>query len=150
MAGVWPRNAHPMVTLTKIEAEDALPPSYTEAAPSPSSLPPPSPPPVASSSLSAPSRLLSPPTNYLTISRLDDSVKGKYTIDPSIRMPSSVIPSLGKHGRTLNAYLKSNNSIDVVIQLIRGPEAKGPAQLEALSLNGSVTVTVVSAPSSVP
>lgn len=133
--------------MKNIEADDALPPAYTQADP-PSALPPTPPPPMeASSSSSAPPPPLAPPTNYLTISRPNDSIKGTYTINPSMNVPCSVGPVITSDGRMLNAQLKSKNgTVDVVIQLIRGPDAKGPAQLETTSHNGNVTVTVVSAP----
>jgi hypothetical protein len=138
-----------MVTITKEEAGDTLPPAYTQTYSTASAAsqdePPMQPPPPAPSSSSTPTQPLSPPTNYLNISRPNASIKGTYTIDPSMPMPG-VEPPLDADGNKLNMRLDTKNgSINAIVELIRGPDAKGPARFQTTSHNGSVTVTVVSA-----
>ncbi|KAF8590729.1 hypothetical protein K439DRAFT_1627469 [Ramaria rubella] len=139
-----------MVTVSeKLEPGDQLPPTYTESTISTDSTtlsdissqdPPPS---AGASSSGSTAPPLSPPTNFLTIFRPNQSVKGSYTIDPSLPVPPGTTPSNGSDGKQLNARLASQNgAVDVTIELRRSGDSKGPARLEASSHNGSVTVAV--------
>ena len=135
-----------MVVSEKLEEGDQLPPAYTDSA---ASIPPPPPidAPCASSaaSSSTPRPPLSPSTNFLTIVREHQAVKGGYTIDPSLPVPPGAVPSVGEDGKTLNMHVRTTHGpINVVIELVHGGDVKGPARLEVGSCYGSATVAVVS------
>lgn len=104
------------------------------------SLPSPSPSPAP---VPAPTFPLPSSTNFLTIVR-DESIKGGYTIDPSMRVPPDAVPSVGKDGEHLNMRAASQNgSVDIVVAIVYSGDVKKPAQLQAESQKGNVMVTVV-------
>jgi len=139
------------------QTADGLPPAYSPpeipsqaSVKAPSDLPPSfSAGPSTSTSTGVESRLprppLSVPTNYLTIDRENQSVKGTYSIDATLPVPPGVTPSIDTDGKQLHLRLKSQNgSVNCVVDVIRGMCAKGPARLDAQSVNGSLTLTIVS------
>ncbi|KAF8526596.1 hypothetical protein BU17DRAFT_40458 [Hysterangium stoloniferum] len=106
-----------------------LPPDFNQASASSSTAPPP------------PSTPLVPPTNFLTIERVDHAIKGTYSIDPTMPCPPGIKPSVGADGKELHMRLASKNgSVDAVVEIIRAPDAKGPARLDVDSKNGAINV----------
>jgi len=130
------------------EAGGALPPSYEDSTDAPSTergseLPPDFSQASSSTAPPPPSTPLVPPSNYLTIERDNASIKGTYAIDPTMACPPGVKPSVGADGRELHLRLASNNgSVDALVEIIRGPDAKGPARLDVDSKNGAVVVKI--------
>jgi hypothetical protein len=137
-----------MVTVSeKLEEGDQLPPSYTDSEYSVPEAPPPvhTSFPSSSSSLPTPTPQLSPSTNFLTIVRDHNAIKGDYTIDPSMPVPPGAVPSVGDDGKPLNMRVESTHgSVNIVVELVRGGDVKGPARLDVSSRHGSATVAVVS------
>lgn len=104
-----------------------------------------------------------PPTNFAKIRRTNESIKGKFVIDPGLSIPDGVLsyPEAAAHehdpeytvseGPRKNLQLESiNGSINVDVWLIdceedvsRVEELKR-AELEVSSKNGSVSLRLVS------
>ncbi|KAJ2912970.1 hypothetical protein MD484_g7433, partial [Candolleomyces efflorescens] len=113
--------------------------------------PPPYSPPEGSSSLLGPSDPLPKPTNFVSLFKLNGSVKGKWVINPTIPLPAPFLqpvdPSQADHIRK-NLYLKSHNgaiSADVNLVPTVSDEAPRTEQsqyvvLEAETFNGSATL----------
>ncbi|KIJ42413.1 hypothetical protein M422DRAFT_48252 [Sphaerobolus stellatus SS14] len=108
-------------------------------------------PPEASSSsaeraLATPTRVtLTPLTNFLTIERKNDPIKGTYAINPTLPPPPGSVISTDSDGKNLNLnFASTNGSINAVVEIIKGVDNKGPAHLQAQSKNGSVTLVIVS------
>lgn len=121
------------------EEEDQGPPAYTKDA-----IPDTVHPPIKASSSSSPTLSLAPPTNFLTIVRDINAIKGRYTIDPSMPEPPGATPVAGDDGKFLNLSIVSDyGSIDAVVDLIRNYNANGPALLALDSRYGSITIAVV-------
>ncbi|KIJ42407.1 hypothetical protein M422DRAFT_31345 [Sphaerobolus stellatus SS14] len=107
-------------------------------------------PPEASSSsaerttLAIPTRVaLTPPTNFLTIERKNDSVKGTHAINPTLPPPPGSVISTDSDGKNLNLnFASTNGSINAVVEIIKGVDNKGPAHLQAESKNGSVALVI--------
>ncbi|KAJ7214397.1 hypothetical protein GGX14DRAFT_392427 [Mycena pura] len=88
------------------------------------------------------------PTNYLSISRSNENIKGVYVIDPCIKIPLSLLPPLAadeNDASRRNLYLQtSNGTIDADLWVAGAGQdketCKGPVRMLAKSSNGSVTV----------
>lgn len=126
------------------------PPSYAETTPAESSagdsvgLPPSfSDGPSTSTASSIPRPPLVPPSNFLTIERGNNSIKGTYSIDPTLSAPPGVVRPVGNDNRDLHLLLKTtNSSIKSVVDVVKSVDAKGPARLQAQTTNGSITLTI--------
>ncbi|GJJ10271.1 hypothetical protein Clacol_004497 [Clathrus columnatus] len=140
--------------LPPLDAPSGLPPDYSEATQSQSD-PSVSPLPAFSESSGSSTIIsdtlppfsvfepLTRPTNYLTIERQNSGIKGTYSIDPSLPVPPGAVVSKDPDGNNLNLRLYSTNgSVQAVLDIVRGSDAKGPARLDVGSKNGSTEVTV--------
>ncbi|KIJ23211.1 hypothetical protein M422DRAFT_276259 [Sphaerobolus stellatus SS14] len=86
---------------------------------------------------------LTPPTNFLTIERKNDSIKGTYAINPTLPPPPGSVISTDSDGKNLNLnFASTNGSINAVVEIIKDVDAKGPACLQAESRNNSVTLVI--------
>ncbi|KIJ42412.1 hypothetical protein M422DRAFT_143050, partial [Sphaerobolus stellatus SS14] len=86
---------------------------------------------------------LTPLTNFLTIKRKNDTIKGTYAINPTLPPPPGSVISTDSDRKNLNLNLASTNgSINAVVEIIKGADNKGPAHLQAESKNGSVTLVI--------
>jgi hypothetical protein len=69
------------------------------------------------------------PSNYISLNRTNDSIKGKFVIDPFITVPRSLLPQLDRDEtdeNRKNLKLDSRNgSIDADITLLSGTESVG-------------------------
>ncbi|KIJ29825.1 hypothetical protein M422DRAFT_268696 [Sphaerobolus stellatus SS14] len=132
-----------------------LPPDYSESAVSKTSAgseyitEPPGPPEASSSSqeITRPLTMTrvssSPATNFLTINRKNETVKGIYAINPTLPPPPGAVISKDNDGKDLNLSLKSTNGpVNCLVEIIKGVDTKGPARLHAESENGSVTLVI--------
>ncbi|KAI6104093.1 hypothetical protein F5141DRAFT_1126954 [Pisolithus sp. B1] len=90
------------------------------------------------------------PTNYLSVSEMDNSIKGTYIIDPSVHVPSTYLPPLGE-GETerdrKNLHLRTRDgSVDVDVWLVghqgRSEARKRRTTLHVSSRDGSIAVKV--------
>jgi len=106
-----------------------------------------SPPPVITPESSGPPAPKYKPTNYLSLDRANNSIKGTYTIDPFMSIPQSFLPPLAagetEAGRkNLKLYAK-NGSVDVSVNLLADAEkevGRKRATLDVGSQNGYVDV----------
>jgi len=108
-----------------------------------------SPPPTMTPELPGPVALKSKPTNYLSLNRENNPIKGTYTIDPFMSIPQSLLPALESETvrKNLKVYAK-NGSVDVDITLLVNAEKlsiddadrRNRATLDVGSHNGSVNV----------
>ena len=97
------------------------------------------------------------PCNYLSLTRTVNSVKGVFVVDPTLRIPSSLLPAL-EDGETEDdrknlRLVSSHGSVDVNIFLLageRGESETGTARTRMLvgSYNGSIVARLVSPPRS--
>lgn len=136
-------NHGPKVELTEEQPAFDPPPTYAS-----SSSPPPAPSP-ASAALTNHGRVT--PSNYISLDRENNSIKGTYTIDPLITIPKSLLPTLAAgeteaNRKNLKLYAK-NGSIDVNINLLAntGKEVHSHNKrvtLDVGSQNGSVKVNL--------
>lgn len=121
---------------TQAAHQDAPPPSFSEPGGSSSSSNP-----LSSAANFAP---LSRPTNYLTVESQHSPIKGVYSIDPTLPAPPGAVKSQDKDGNYLNLRLAAKHgSISAVIDVVRGPDAKGPAKLETSCKHGGTDITIV-------
>ncbi|KAJ7770014.1 hypothetical protein B0H16DRAFT_1517057 [Mycena metata] len=101
--------------------------------------PPPSPPPQLASVTVPPSVK---PTNFLSLSRGNQPIKGTYVIDPRIKIPQFLLPALAAdetESTRRNAFLHtSNGSIDVSLFVVGDGDYKQKANILVKSSNGSV------------
>ncbi|GJJ10272.1 hypothetical protein Clacol_004498 [Clathrus columnatus] len=100
----------------------------------------------SSSNITGPRPILTRPTNYLTLVRENFPIRGTYRVDPTLPIPPGAIISKGGDGKELNLKFNSTNgSIDVCLDIIRGPAPGtcGPARLELKSISCDVTATIL-------
>jgi len=133
----------------------------------PDDLPPPYAEPEASSSNIAPPSFVKP-SNFVTVSRLNGSINSTYVIDPSLRIPLSLLPALPSgetshrnldlqskngsvqadislpsveaHGKRVTIYMKSWNGR--VEATIHRPFPAPAVHLTASSLNGRINISL--------
>ncbi|KAJ7624256.1 hypothetical protein DFH06DRAFT_1445927, partial [Mycena polygramma] len=83
-------------------------------------------------------------TNFLSLNRDNESIKGTYAIDPSVKVPEFLLPPLaaGETEATRpNVYLHTTNgSIDVNVFLVGCGDAKRRVDIVLESSNGSISV----------
>ncbi|KAJ7751543.1 hypothetical protein DFH07DRAFT_960953 [Mycena maculata] len=88
------------------------------------------------------------PTNFLSLSRGNSSIKGTYVIDPSMTIPPFLLPPLAPdetEGTRRNAFLHtSNGAIDVDLFVVGGNgdgdvRPKGKVQMLLRSSNGGIS-----------
>ncbi|KAJ7101378.1 hypothetical protein B0H15DRAFT_763582, partial [Mycena belliarum] len=85
------------------------------------------------------------PTNFLSLSRRNGSVKGTYVIDPRVKIPQAMLPPLADEadGVRRNVFLHtSNGSIDVDLFVVGDADVKGRVEMHLKSANGSVTARI--------
>jgi hypothetical protein len=80
------------------------------------------------------------PTNFLSISRSDGSIKGSYIIDPRIKPPQADETGDAQQNLFLHA---SNGGIDVDVFVVGDRDVKRRVDLFVRSKNGSITARVV-------
>jgi len=84
------------------------------------------------------------PTNHLSLSRANGSIKGVYVIDPRIRIPLPMLPSLASdetEATRRHLFLSSTNGgVDVDVWVVGGGDYKGRVKMLAKSFNGGVTI----------
>ncbi|KAJ7245647.1 hypothetical protein B0H12DRAFT_1127470 [Mycena haematopus] len=84
------------------------------------------------------------PMNFLSLSRGNGSIKGKYVIDPRIKFPPSMLPPLAEDETETtrrNVFLHtSNGSIDADVFIVGDGDFKQKVDMLVKSSNGSVTV----------
>ncbi|KAG8864071.1 hypothetical protein FRB96_006944 [Tulasnella sp. 330] len=84
-----------------------------------------------------------PRVNHIYIKEANHSVKGEWTIDPTIRVPPSLLASLDKGEERVNLRLHSQNgSVQGRVRLISDQPTK--SFLHASSQNGSVALKILS------
>jgi len=83
------------------------------------------------------------PTNFLALSRGNNSIKGTYVIDPRIKIPQPMLPPLAAdetEATRRNMYLHtSNGSIDVDLFVVGDGEYKQKVNISFKSSNGSIS-----------
>ncbi|KAJ7271158.1 hypothetical protein C8J57DRAFT_1603592 [Mycena rebaudengoi] len=79
------------------------------------------------------------PTNFLSISRSDGSIKGSYIIDPRIKPPQADETGDAQQNLFLHA---SNGGIDVDVFVVGDRDVKRRVDLFVRSKNGSITARV--------
>ncbi|KAJ6575973.1 hypothetical protein DFH09DRAFT_1150137 [Mycena vulgaris] len=92
------------------------------------------------------------PTNFLSMSRTNDSIKGTYVIDPRIKIPASVLPTLvpkESEATRRNVFLHTKNgTINVDLFIVDDVDAKGnKVEMMLTSSNGTVTARIHAASS---
>ena len=81
--------------------------------------------------------------NHIYISTVNDSVKGQWTIDPNLIIPSSLLPAVADGERLDNCHLTCHNgSIKAELSLVSEKPTK--SYLFAQTHNGTVELRVVS------
>ncbi|KAJ6454717.1 hypothetical protein C8R47DRAFT_1166884 [Mycena vitilis] len=154
----WPQD-DPPPAYTHTDSKASVPAPLLTAEP-PLPLLPPSLPPI----LTPPATVK--PTNYLSLSRGNESIKGTYVIDPRVALPPFLLPPLAPHeseATRRNVFLHtSNGSIDVDLFVVRGAVAsesgaEGKKEGEGKevdmlvkSSNGSITVKLHAPPAPRP
>ncbi|KAF7350168.1 hypothetical protein MVEN_01319300 [Mycena venus] len=92
------------------------------------------------------------PTNFLALSRGNNSIKGTYVIDPRIKIPQPMLPPLAAdetEATRRNMYLHtSNGSIDVDLFVVGDGEYKQKVNISLKSSNGSL-VARLNAPATI-
>ncbi|KAJ7624308.1 hypothetical protein DFH06DRAFT_1230147 [Mycena polygramma] len=148
--------AQPDVVVNRTETPDDPPPAYMHtdakasvAGPERTSEPPlPLLPPI----LTPPSTVK--PTNYLSLSRGNGSIKGTYVIDPRVNVPQFLLPPLAAdetEATRRNVFLHtSNGSIDVDLFVVGEATGKEKVDMLVKSSNGSITVKLHAAPTPRP
>lgn len=136
----------PTTTIVEVQSEDP-PPTYTAQSPPP-------PPPVAGASTAAPKKHHAvKPSNYVSISRHNGSVKDTWVLDPALVIPSSLLPPLSAdetEDTRRNMNLKaSNGAIEADITIApfsKSEDSKSPnsrrTTIHAKTSNGGVKVKV--------
>ncbi|KAJ7181975.1 hypothetical protein C8R46DRAFT_1186849 [Mycena filopes] len=163
------------IVVNRATVADDPPPAYTTDSKAPSKTPPASgfgvePLPPQAQPLTVPNTVK--PTNFLSLSRGNQSIKGIYVIDPRIKIPQSLLPPLaadetestrrnvflhtsngsidvalfvvgdGDHKQKVNMLLKSSNGYIVAKLHTAASAARPPVKLRVQSSNGSVTIHV--------
>ncbi|KAJ6612552.1 hypothetical protein B0H10DRAFT_2052094 [Mycena sp. CBHHK59/15] len=86
------------------------------------------------------------PTNFLSLSRGNGSLKGTYVIDPRIKIPQPMLPPLASdetESTRRNVFMHtSNGSIDVDIFVVGDGDFKRKVDMLVKSSNGSITTRV--------
>jgi hypothetical protein len=89
------------------------------------------------------------PSNFLTQSRLNSSIRGQYVVDPLLPIPPAVLAELpeGEVRRNLSLETK-NGAINAEIWVVNKPREDSPGKQSRTTLNvsawnGSVTVKMV-------
>ncbi|KAJ6517465.1 hypothetical protein C8R47DRAFT_1087337 [Mycena vitilis] len=159
--------AQPDVAVNRTETPDDPPPAYMHTdskasvpAPDFSAPPPPLLPPV----MTPPATVK--PTNYLSLSRGNGSIKGTYVIDPRAAVPPFLLPPLAhdeSEATRRSVFLHtSNGSIDVDLFVVGGEsgresgaegkkeEAGKGVDMLVKSSNGSITVKLHAPPTPRP
>ncbi|KAF5383253.1 hypothetical protein D9615_004907 [Tricholomella constricta] len=100
------KRAQPLTTIIEVPADDP-PPTYTTEPP---------PVPVAEPSVAPapPKQPAVKPSNYVSISRSNGSVKGVWVLDPFLTIPASLLPPLSPEevgGARKHFSLKANNGV---------------------------------------
>ncbi|KAF8427657.1 hypothetical protein L210DRAFT_3652516 [Boletus edulis BED1] len=119
---------------------DEPPPSYSPHIESP---------PIASgSTLSSTPTYKSKPTNFLSLSNSDSSICGEFVIDPSIRIPSSILPPLRQDDTEddrKNLNLRSqNSSVNADIWLLGTPSSQDPESAIGADKPRRTTIALIS------
>ncbi|KAF7350169.1 hypothetical protein MVEN_01319400 [Mycena venus] len=130
------------VTVNRAPVQDDTPPAYsnsqsdaqpvTKAKPTDTSLPP------------IPAVK---PTNFVSLSRGNNSIKGTYVIDPCIKIPQPMLPPLAAdetEATRRNMHLHtSNGSIDVDLFVVGDGKYKQKVNISLKSSNGSIVARLV-------
>ncbi|KAF7343858.1 hypothetical protein MSAN_01967100 [Mycena sanguinolenta] len=86
------------------------------------------------------------PINFLSLSRGNTSIKGKYVIDPRIKIPQCMLPPLSEdetEATRKNVLLHtSNGSIDADVFVIGDVDFKQKVHMSVKTSNGAVVVRV--------
>ncbi|KAJ7697251.1 hypothetical protein B0H17DRAFT_1052443 [Mycena rosella] len=94
------------------------------------------------------------PSNFLSLSRGNGSVKGSYVIDPRVIVPSLMLPPLTAdetEATRRNVFLHtSNGSIDVDLWVLGDADSKVKVNMLIKTSNGSLTAKLHAAPSARP
>ncbi|KAJ6571394.1 hypothetical protein B0H19DRAFT_988003 [Mycena capillaripes] len=123
------------VVVNRAVVPDDSPPAYfhseSQVVVSPAEVPPP------------PIPTTSKPTNFLSLSRGNESIKGTYVIDPRIKIPQFLLPPLAADETEVtrrNVFLHtSNGSINVDFFVVGDGDSKQKVDILLKSSNGSVS-----------
>ncbi|KAJ7036703.1 hypothetical protein C8F04DRAFT_463730 [Mycena alexandri] len=132
------------IIVNRATVADDPPPAYTNDSSDNDSKSPPPPPGTAESLpppfLSVPNT--AKPTNFLSLSRGNQPIKGTYVIDPRIKIPQFLLPALAAdetESTRRNAFLHtSNGSIDVALFVVGDGDHKQKVNVLLKSSNGSI------------
>jgi hypothetical protein len=93
------------------------------------------------------------PTNFVSISKMNGSVKGSWVIDPTLSIPASFLPALEENEIRKNFSVASKNgAIDVDLTIMQTSNdnlteaTKKRATIHLSSHNGILTTTLVGLP----
>ncbi|CAK5282524.1 unnamed protein product, partial [Mycena citricolor] len=82
------------------------------------------------------------PTNFLTLSRSNDSISGSFVIDPRIKIPTAHLPPLGpgetEETRRNASFQSANGSVKVDLFVLGDDTVERPVLLFVKSKNGPV------------
>ncbi|KAJ7489659.1 hypothetical protein B0H11DRAFT_1804739 [Mycena galericulata] len=137
------------IVVNRASVHEDPPPEYVGPGPQPPSQPsaaPPPPPPPSHQTQPPPPNVK--PTNFLSLSRSNNTIKGTYVIDPRIQIPAAFLPPLAADEPTESvrrnlALRTSNGMIDVDLYVVGGGDGdvKQPSPVTILlrSSNGNIS-----------
>ena len=132
----------PFFLNSEMKNDDDLPPPYVENPQTPSSMP-------SGPTLGSPYTIPNiRPSNFVSLIRINESIKGTWLIDPSLSIPSSFLPPRPAKGDRFNLSLESKNgAIEAEVYLL--PTSHSSTNLSKFVLihtqssNGSVKTRLV-------